>query len=176
MGAITGIVIGVLLVLTPLAVLGCFIFLHRYSGIPRCCPHPQVDPSPRGRTPHPPISSLELQDPPLPHGYSQSSFSSCLTRYGPLAASLTPSSFILLFSGEVVSISFATPWTHLSVEFPRQEYWSGLPFPSPGNLPAQVSKLCPLNWQVDSLPMNHQERPIYQLTQLRPLLVLVLCM
>ena len=35
---------------------------------------------------------------------------------------------------------FATPWTiaHqvlLSMGFPRQEYWSGLPFPSPGNLP-----------------------------------------
>ena len=35
---------------------------------------------------------------------------------------------------------FATPWTvarqvPLSMGFPRQEYWSGLPFPSPGNLP-----------------------------------------
>ena len=35
---------------------------------------------------------------------------------------------------------FVTPWTvaHqalLSVEFSRQEYWSGLPFPSPGDLP-----------------------------------------
>ena len=35
---------------------------------------------------------------------------------------------------------FATPWTvsrqvPLSMEFSRQEYWSGLPFPSPGNLP-----------------------------------------
>ena len=34
----------------------------------------------------------------------------------------------------------ATPWTiahqaPLSVEFSRQEYWSGLPFPSPGDLP-----------------------------------------
>ena len=32
-----------------------------------------------------------------------------------------------------------TPWTvvlqaSLSMEFSRQEYWSGLPFPSPGNL------------------------------------------
>ena len=32
----------------------------------------------------------------------------------------------------------ATPWTvarqaSLSMEFPRQEYWSGLPFPSPGD-------------------------------------------
>ena len=35
---------------------------------------------------------------------------------------------------------FATPWTvayHApsSMRFSRQEYWSGLPFPSPGNLP-----------------------------------------
>ena len=33
-----------------------------------------------------------------------------------------------------------TPWTiaHqglLSMGFPRQEYWNGLPFPSPGDLP-----------------------------------------
>ena len=33
-----------------------------------------------------------------------------------------------------------TPWTvdhqvPLSMEFSRQEYWSGLPFPSPGDLP-----------------------------------------
>ena len=35
---------------------------------------------------------------------------------------------------------FETPWTvalqaPLSVELPRQEYRSGLPFPSPGDLP-----------------------------------------
>ena len=35
---------------------------------------------------------------------------------------------------------FAIPWTiahqaPLSVEFSRQEYWGGLPFPFPGNLP-----------------------------------------
>ena len=35
---------------------------------------------------------------------------------------------------------FATPWTAvhqapLPMEFSRQEYWSGLPFPSPGDLP-----------------------------------------
>ena len=40
----------------------------------------------------------------------------------------------------VMSNSFATPWTvarqaPLSVEFSRQEYWSGLPFPPPGDLP-----------------------------------------
>ena len=35
---------------------------------------------------------------------------------------------------------FATPWTvahqaPTSMGFSRQEYWSGLPFPSPGDLP-----------------------------------------
>ena len=35
---------------------------------------------------------------------------------------------------------FATPWTVAhqpppSMRFSRQEYWSGLPFPSPGDLP-----------------------------------------
>ena len=38
-----------------------------------------------------------------------------------------------------MSYSFETPWTvacqaPLPVEFPRQEYWSELSFPSPGNL------------------------------------------
>ena len=37
---------------------------------------------------------------------------------------------------------FVTPWAvahqaPLSMEFPRQEYWSGLPFPLPGDLPDQ---------------------------------------
>ena len=33
---------------------------------------------------------------------------------------------------------FATPWTvshRLLLELSRQEYWSGLPFPTPGKLP-----------------------------------------
>ena len=40
----------------------------------------------------------------------------------------------------VQSCLFASPWTTscqapLSVEFSKQEYWSGLPFPTPGDLP-----------------------------------------
>ena len=36
--------------------------------------------------------------------------------------------------------TFATSWTLayqvlLSIGFPRQQYWSGLPFPTPGDLP-----------------------------------------
>jgi len=39
--------------------------------------------------------------------------------------------------------------------FSRQEYWSGLPFPPPGDLPTRGSNLHLLrllHWQVDSLP------------------------
>ena len=44
------------------------------------------------------------------------------------------------FSLSVVSYSFETLWTAvhqspLFIGFSRQEYWSGLPFPFPGNLP-----------------------------------------
>ena len=43
----------------------------------------------------------------------------------------------LLLSRQVMSDSFATTWTvalqaPLSMRFPRQEHWSGLPFPLPG--------------------------------------------
>ena len=47
----------------------------------------------------------------------------------------------LLFCLVTKSDSFVTPWTvscqaPLSMGFPRQEYWSGLPFSSPRELPA----------------------------------------
>ena len=43
----------------------------------------------------------------------------------------------------------------LSMGFFRQEYWSRLPFPPPGNLPNSGIEplLCFLHWQVDSLPL-----------------------
>ena len=52
---------------------------------------------------------------------------------------------------------FATPWTvacqaPLSMEFSRQEYWSGLPCPSPGIFPTQGLNLHLLLWQAGSLP------------------------
>ena len=50
-----------------------------------------------------------------------------------------------------------TPWTvahqaPLSMEFPRQEYWSGLPFPSPRDLPDPRIEPRSLALQADSLP------------------------
>ena len=48
--------------------------------------------------------------------------------------------WILLFSRSVVSDSFVMLWTvahqaPLSMGFPRQEYWNGLPFLSPSQEP-----------------------------------------
>ena len=59
--------------------------------------------------------------------------------------------------------SFVTPWTvacqtPLSMGFSRQEYWSGLPFPSPGDLPdpeTEPSSPAFPAWQADSLPQSH---------------------
>ena len=51
-----------------------------------------------------------------------------------------------------------TPWTMQSVEFSRSEYWSGQPFPSPGDLPNPGTEpRSPL--QEDSLPAGSQGKP-----------------
>ena len=62
----------------------------------------------------------------------------------------------------------ATPWTvanqaPLSMGLPRQEYWSGLPCPSPGDLPNPEIGL-----QEDSLALSHL-REISDLKQKTPL-------
>ena len=62
---------------------------------------------------------------------------------------------------------FVTPWTvacqaPLSMAFPRQEYSSGLPFLSPGDLPdpgIEPMSLKSLYWHVDSLPPALPEKP-----------------
>ena len=43
--------------------------------------------------------------------------------------------------------------------FPQQEYWSGLPFPSPGDLPDPGIEPTSPAWQVHSLPLNHLVSP-----------------
>ena len=37
----------------------------------------------------------------------------------------------------------------------RKESWSGLPFPSPGDLPDLGIEPVFLHWQMDSLPLSH---------------------
>ena len=62
---------------------------------------------------------------------------------------------------------FATSWTvahqvPLSMGLPRQEYWSGLSFLSPGDLPwPRIEPIFPAgtHWQADSLPQSHLGSP-----------------
>ena len=64
-----------------------------------------------------------------------------------------------------LSLTLATPWTiahksTLSMGFPRQEHWSGLPFPSSADLPDPQIKANLLHRPADSLPLSHQENPM----------------
>jgi len=47
---------------------------------------------------------------------------------------------------------FEIPWTIQSTEFSRPQYWSGWPFPSPGDLPNPGIKPRSPTLQADSLP------------------------
>ena len=70
------------------------------------------------------------------------------------------SSMLFLLNCSVLFISFGQPCqTPLSMGFPRQEYWSGLPFPSPGALSDPGIEPASPDWQVDSLPLSHLGNP-----------------
>ena len=61
---------------------------------------------------------------------------------------------------------FVIPWTvahqaPLSMEFSRQEYWSGLSFPSSGDLPNPGIEPTSA-WQVDSFPLSHLGSPTWE--------------
>ena len=59
---------------------------------------------------------------------------------------------------------FATPWTVAyqappSMGFSKQEYWSGLPFPSPGDLPNPGIEPGSPSLQVDALTSEPPGKP-----------------
>ena len=59
---------------------------------------------------------------------------------------------------------FVTLWTiarqaPLSIGFSRQEHWSGLPCPPPGDLPNSGIKPTSPALQADSLPLSHRKSP-----------------
>ena len=61
---------------------------------------------------------------------------------------------------------FETPWTVASqappsLGFSRQEYWSGLPFPSPGDLPNPGIKPVSPVLQADTLPSEPQGKSVH---------------
>ena len=73
---------------------------------------------------------------------------------------------------------FTTPWTvvrqaPLSMEFSRQQYWSGLLFPAPGDLPDPVIKPRSPALQADSLPSEPPGKPLLMLR--RPLKEEITC-
>ena len=63
----------------------------------------------------------------------------------PIPTLISPVGYCLSDGGGLVTksrLTLVTPWTvarqaPLSIEFSRQEYWSGMPFPSPGDPPNQ---------------------------------------
>ena len=66
-------------------------------------------------------------------------------------------------SRSVMSI-FVTPWTAahqvpLFMELSRQEYWNGLPLPSPEELPNPGIEPVSPTLQASSLPSKKPERP-----------------
>ena len=70
-----------------------------------------------------------------------------------------------------MSDSSVTPWTvahqaPLSIAFPKQEYWSGLPSPSPGDLPDSGIKPTSPVWQADSLTLSHPGSPLVKVSEL----------
>ena len=74
------------------------------------------------------------------------------------------------YGGSLVAKScptLVTTWTvarqaPLPMGFSRQEYWSGLPFPSPGDLPDPEIKPRSPALQEDSLPTELRGKPFTQ--------------
>ena len=57
-------------------------------------------------------------------------------------------------------LTLCDPWTIQSVEFSRPEYWSGEPFPSPGDLPNPEIEPGSPALQADSFPAEPQGKPL----------------
>ena len=60
--------------------------------------------------------------------------------------------------------TFVNPWTSayqapLSMEFSRHEYWSGMPFASPGDLPDPGIELGSPTLQAEALPSDPPGKP-----------------
>ena len=68
---------------------------------------------------------------------------------------------VQLFCDPMDCIALQAP---LSMGFPRQEYWSGLPFSSQGIFPTQGSNLHLLHWQANSLSVSYQESSSISIT------------
>ena len=98
----------------------------------------------------------------------------------PPALSLVPSPSPASSGGKKVKVKvkslsrvqlFATPWTVAyqaspSMGFSRQEYWSGLPFPSPGDLPHPGIEPRSPALEADALTSEPPGKPLWDGTPL----------
>ncbi|CAI9172100.1 unnamed protein product [Rangifer tarandus platyrhynchus] len=80
------------------------------------------------------------------------SLDSCIFSYrsGSLVTKLCPT---------LVTLCTIASQVPLSMGFPRQAYWNGLPFPSPGDLLNPGTEPKSPAWQVDALPLSHLGSP-----------------
>ena len=77
-----------------------------------------------------------------------------------LCSMLPPTNWIAVWL-----LGFVTPWTvacqaPLSMGFSRQIYWSGLPFPSPGDHPDPETEPKSPASHADSFALSHQGSPL----------------
>ena len=97
----------------------------------------------------------------------------CVGAYRPVFAAIVKNLEIILHQGGPVrqcphkragvtdeERSCVTLEAPLSMGFSRQEYWSGLPFPPPGDLPNLGIKPVSPESQINSLPSELSEKPL----------------
>ena len=69
------------------------------------------------------------------------------------------------FVSDSVTPGTITLQAPLSIRFSRQEYWSGLPFPSPGDLPCPGIEPVSPTLQMDSYCLSYQGSPSQCITE-----------
>ena len=102
--------------------------------------------SPARAPPHPSVLSSHCHTQAITHLLS---FSMCM-------CVRAPSCSRVLLCRDPWTVAHQAP---LSTGFPRQEYWSGLPFPSPEGVPEPGTEPVPPALQVNSSPLTNQGRP-----------------
>ena len=68
-------------------------------------------------------------------------------------------SWVSMVAQSCLTLCDCMDYTELPMEYSRPEYWSGQPFPSPGDLPNSGIKPRSPSLQVDSLPVEPQGKP-----------------
>ena len=119
-------------------------------------------------------NALSHSLPPTP-GYDSKGVDPCFVNHGGFGLVSPPTDLrevFVLKERKVMSHSrvqlFATPRTvayqaPLSMGFSRQEYWSGLPFPSPGDLPDPGLEPRSPTLRADALPSEPPGKPPFVL-------------